>query len=138
MAQQHHHENLCISALNQRGLLCLAHAWCGAEEPEEAAELTDKQVGDFFDYMDECVKGKEDQLVRLLNSVAYPADMSQLLVCINMGGPQKLNSIAKSKSCMNVFLSWIQVQFSLLSTLQSAFGAGIVYCSSHAAYIRLY
>ena len=114
MAQQHHHENLCISALNQRGLLCLAHAWCGAEEPEEAAELTDSQVSDFFDYMDACVKGHDDDLVWLLKRVRYPADMSQLLVCINMGGPYKLNSIASSKPCMAVFLSWIQVQLSLI------------------------
>lgn len=73
--------------------------------------------------------------MRLLNSVTYPADMSQLLVCINMAGQSKLDSIAMSQKCMAVFVGWTQVQCSLLTCLQSACATEIVCstCLSHAA-----
>lgn len=93
----------------------LTHATFCTDDTGEAAEITDKQLGDFFDHMDECAKGSETELVRVLRSVNYPADMSQLLVCVNMAGQDKRDCIAKSKACMAIFVSWMQVQYSLLS-----------------------
>lgn len=75
----------------------------------EYAEITDKQLGDFFEYMDKFPQQGEGQLVRLLKEVSYPADMSQLLVCVNMAGQEKRDGIARSTACMNIFMSWTQV-----------------------------
>jgi hypothetical protein len=76
---------------------------------DEAAVLTDQQLSDFFDYIDECAKGREERLVRTLRVVAFPADMSQLLVCVNMAPAEKKHCIGKSKACMSLFSSWMQV-----------------------------
>lgn len=105
----------------------LTREWLLADDSGEAAELTDQELGDFFDYMDECALGKEEKLVKLLKSVSYPADMSQLLVCVNMAVGPKRNSIAKSKKCMTIFVSWTQVQYSLFPpSFQSACDASCV------------
>lgn len=81
-----------------------------ADASEEAAELTQQALRAFMGYIEEFALGREEQLVRMLNMVTKPADMSTLLMYINKILSHKRNSIAKSQACLSIFVSWTQVR----------------------------